>query len=70
MQKQEKKRVRSEISNIDNPAKLCEVNTPRSCISKNQVYRDFGLQFKDWTSYVNFLNSVPPYRHQHLIKLS
>ena len=29
--------------NSDNPAKFCEVSMPRSCISKNRFFRDFGL---------------------------
>ena len=42
-------RYRSEISglisdvNMDNPAKFYEVNMTRSCISKNRLFRDFGL---------------------------
>ena len=29
--------------NSDNPAKFREVSMPRNCISKNRVFRDFGL---------------------------
>ena len=29
--------------NSDNPAKFREVSMPRSCISKNRVFQDFGL---------------------------
>ena len=29
--------------NIDNHAKFGEVGIPRSCFSKNRVFRDFGL---------------------------
>ena len=29
--------------NIDNPAKFGEVSMPKSYISKNRVFRDFGL---------------------------
>ena len=56
--------------NIENPAKYFEV-MPRSCISKNHVFRDFGLSFTDQMSYVkNSLNFVRTYIYQYLVKMS
>ena len=55
--------------NIDNPAKFRDHSMPRTYISKNRVFQNFGLEFIGQTSYVkSFLYFMLIYVQQLVCK--